>query len=188
VRGLAGEALEDRGEMGLRLEADAQRDIDERQFGIAQQLAGAVDPALQDEVVRPHPCGHPELGGKVHAGEAGGGCHVGQGDAAGEMAVDKVDDPFQPPLLKRRATASRRRQNLGLIDRCGAIVLHRDQDEHPIEGDPDGMLRQLNKHRLALLWRLQAKLTSFGGRHPFYARSVDLYLRMPAALIPYRGS
>jgi hypothetical protein len=109
VRSLAGEALEDRGEMGLCLKADAQRDIDQRPFGIAQQLAGAVDPAPQDEIVRSHPHGSPELGSKMHAGEAGGRRHVGQGDAAGEMAVDVVEDPFQPPLLERRATASRRR-------------------------------------------------------------------------------
>jgi hypothetical protein len=68
VRSLAGKALEDRGEMGLGLKADAQRDIDQRQFGIAQQLLGALDPSLQDEVVRPHAAGRAELGSEVHAG------------------------------------------------------------------------------------------------------------------------
>ena len=82
-----GKALEDRGEMGLGLKADAQRDIDQRQFGLAEQLLGALDSSLQDEVVWPH--------------------DVGQGDSTGQVGIDMVRDPLHSPFLKRCAAAAR---------------------------------------------------------------------------------
>ena len=102
-----GKALEDRGEMGLDLKADAQRDIDQRQFGLAEQLLGALDSSLQDEVVWPHAGGCAELGSEVHAGKPGGGGHVGQGDSTGQVGIDMVRDPLHSPFLKRCAAAAR---------------------------------------------------------------------------------
>jgi hypothetical protein len=55
-----------------------------------------------------------------------------------------VRDPLHPPLLKWRAAAARRRQTLYQTYRCGDIALHRNEDEHPVEGDSDGMWSQMN--------------------------------------------
>jgi hypothetical protein len=54
---------------GPRLKADAQRDIDQRQFGIEQQLLARLDLSLQDGVPGGRMSVAAELGSEVHAGE-----------------------------------------------------------------------------------------------------------------------
>jgi hypothetical protein len=130
--------------MGLGLKADAQRDIDQRSFGIAQQLLRALDPSLQDEIVWSHAGTCSELGSEMHAGKAGGGRHVCQGDATGQMSIDMVRNPLHSPVLKRCAAAARS-GTLGRRYRRGDIALHRNEDKNPVEGQSDGgMLGQLN--------------------------------------------
>src|SRR5882757_983129 len=102
---LAREAFEHSREVGLCLEADAERDVDKSQAGVPKQLLRSLDSPAQDILMWPSARRDPEQGGEVHTCQACRIRQLGQRDGPGKMSADVVDDPLQPPFLKRRPAA-----------------------------------------------------------------------------------
>src|SRR5262249_43285676 len=86
--------------MRLRLEADVERDFDERFVPLCEQLLGSTDPPTKYVVVRAQPGRCAKASGKVHAAEAGRLRQVGQRDGVADMLVDVGHDALQLPLLQ----------------------------------------------------------------------------------------
>jgi hypothetical protein len=95
---LASQALENGREMGLILEADLQRDVDEWRARSCHYLLGSGDAPAQQILVRPASGGGFELGGEVHAAQTGGGGDISEGDGFAEMRLDIVDRASQTPF------------------------------------------------------------------------------------------
>jgi hypothetical protein len=84
--------------VGLRLEADAERNVDKRQAGAPKQLLCPLDSPAQDVFVWPNARRDLELGGEMHARQPDRFRQVSQRDVPVKMGVDVFDNPLQPPL------------------------------------------------------------------------------------------
>ncbi len=87
--------------MSLGLEPDRQRDIDEGDFGLLEQLFGGLDPPLQQIFMGPHPDRRPELRGKVHPAQTRYRCEVLQRDLRSQMIIDVLQHALEAPFLQR---------------------------------------------------------------------------------------
>jgi hypothetical protein len=128
VRGFANQLSEYRREVRLRLKADAERNLDQRQIRIAQQLARPIDAPAQDVIMRPHAKGRTKLSGKVHARQSSRCRKIGQPDWIANMTVDELDNPLQAPFLQRSGPSAgvrgRGRAKHRRGTKCG-VQLHR---------------------------------------------------------------
>ena len=99
-RWLPRKALEDAREVRLILESDRLSDIDHGHAGSDEHLLSAFDPAAEQVFVRPQARSGFELGGEMHAREAGRRSNIAETYGFAEMGLDIFDGSFQLPSRK----------------------------------------------------------------------------------------
>jgi hypothetical protein len=96
------EALEDRGEMRLRLKANVEGDLNQPGIWSMKQFLRTRDPSAKQVFVGTNTCRRAKLRSKMHGGETDSLGESGESDGAVEMGLDIVDRSPEPPFRQRR--------------------------------------------------------------------------------------
>src|SRR4051794_19884796 len=121
MRRLADETLEDRREVSLGLEADAERDIGQLGAWLGQQAAGTAYSGAEEEIMGAQPPRPPQLGREMHAREPGDAGQIGERDPGIDVGIDVRHDAPEPPLRQRRPAAPRPIARAAMREIAGAL-------------------------------------------------------------------
>jgi hypothetical protein len=88
--------------MGLRLESNSERDLDNRCERSRQEMLRSLNAPMHDVIMRPQAGCFAEQGGKVHAAQARHPRKAIQRKVLIDIAIDKRRHTLQSPWLQRR--------------------------------------------------------------------------------------
>ena len=94
---LPDESAEYAREVGLGLEPDRKRHVDNRHAGFDKQLLGALDPAAEQVLVRAKTRRSSKLRREMHASKTGRSSNISQTDGISEVRLYIFGRPLQPP-------------------------------------------------------------------------------------------
>ena len=108
MRRFSDETPEYRREMRLRLEPDAERDVDKALLRVLEECLRAGYALPHQIFMRTHPDGSTKLGCKMHPRKSSSLRQIGEPDRLLDMCTDILDYAREPPLWKRGDTSALR--------------------------------------------------------------------------------